>query len=154
MKSKKVLLSAAFIVLLLVVVSCNKQQATTAPQTENTVTNQEPASSPTEKPSSEVSEPKGPPEDVPIMPEGYDLKVVNPLNLTYKVDLPAEDVLKYYQDELPNYGWEITKNPDSSVGATSQMTRENSKGDKINTTMQYNPVGKFTIVQIYINRVP
>lgn len=94
------------------------------------------------------------PEDVPIISNAYDLKVPDEFTIYYKVDLPLQDVVKFYNDELPNYGWDEPKYPDSAVGAMAQMARSKQDKDRITFSMQYNPVGEFTVVQISLTRAP
>jgi hypothetical protein len=101
-----------------------------------------------------TAEPSGIPEDVPVMPDAYELVIPNQLNLTYKVDLQIKDVVAFYQAELPNDGWDQPANPDSVVGSMAQMARTKANGDRITFSIQYNPIGEFTIVQIYITRAP
>ena len=96
----------------------------------------------------------GVPDDVPVMPDAYDLQASNGLHVIYKVDVKINDVVTFYQQELPNYGWENVTNPDSAVGSMAQMTRMNSAGDRISFSIQYNPVGEFCIVEMYLTRTP
>jgi len=150
MKSKQVLLLiAAIIILSILSVACSKGQATTPAQ--NPVSTQEPGIT-TQESVVPTSEPTGVPEDVPIMPDAYDLDVPNQLNILYKVDKPIKDVVDFYQQELPNNGWDQPRNPDSVVGSMAQMARTKASGDRITFSIQFNPVGEFTIVQIYITR--
>jgi ABC-type Fe3+-hydroxamate transport system substrate-binding protein len=152
MKPKNILLFLTTLLILLLLVACSKNQATTS-STGNTITTQEPLTA-TQQTSVEVSQPEGVPEDVPIMPDAYDLEVTNQLNLNYKINLPIKDVVAFYQQELPNNGWDQINNPDSVVGSMAQMSRSKANGDRINFSFQYNPIGEFTVVQIYITRVP
>jgi hypothetical protein len=153
MKTKKLFLIIAVIILLSILsVACSKGQTTTPEQ--NPITTQEPGAAPTTQAVVATSAPIGVPEDVPIMPEAYDLKIPNQLNLTYKVDQQIKDVVAFYQQELPNDGWDQPANPDSVVGSMAQMARNKANGDRITFSIQYNPVGEFTIVQIFITRIP
>ena len=152
MKTKKLFLIIAAIILLSILsVACSKGQTTTPEQ--NPITTQEPGV-PTTEAVVATSAPTGVPEDVPIMPDAYDLKIPNQLNLTYKVDQQIKDVVTFYQQELPNDGWDQPANPDSVVGSMAQMARNKANGDRITFSIQYNPVGEFTIVQIFITRIP
>ena len=151
MKPKKVfVILVAIVILSLSLLACSKGQATTAP-VEKPVTTQEPVTS-TQDTTAATSAPTGAPEDVPVMPDAYDLEVPNPLNLTYKIDLPIKDVVAFYEQELPNHGWDQINNPDTALGSMAQMSRSKTDGDRITFSLQYNPVGEFTIVQIYITR--
>jgi hypothetical protein len=152
MKPKRVLFVIAVIIIISILsVACSKGQATTPSQ--YPITTQEPGGS-TSQPVVATSAPSGVPEDVPIMPDAYDLQIPNQLNLTYKVDLQIKDVVAFYQQELPTDGWDQPANPDSVVGSMAQMARSKANGDRITFSIQYNPVGEFTIVQIYITRTP
>jgi hypothetical protein len=94
------------------------------------------------------------PSDVPIMSGSYDMEVPNSLNVTYKVDAPIKDVVAFYQTALQENGWTVTNNPDSVVGAMAQISRSRTNGDRITFSLQYNSVGSFTVVQIFLNREP
>ena len=153
MKPNKVfLIIVTIFILTLSSVACSKETVTTEP-VDNPVATQE-SIEPTQETSAATSEPTGVPEDVPIMPEAYELEVANLLNLTYKVSLPIKDVVEFYQQEFPNYGWDVINNPDSVVGSMAQMSRSNAEGDRLIFSIQYNPVGEFAINKIFITRVP
>jgi len=153
MKPNKVfLIIVTIFILTLSSVACSKETVTTEPA-DNPVATQE-SIEPTQETIAATDEPTGVPEDVPIIPDAYELAVANQLNLEYKVNLPIKDVVAYYQQEFPNYGWDVINNPDSVVGSMAQMSRSNAKGDRLIFSIQYNPVGEFTIVIIFITRVP
>lgn len=96
--------------------------------------------------------PPGVPEDVPIM-EGYrNLQVANASNITYTVDGEIDDVVSFYQEQLPNYGWESAGNPDTQAGKIAAMLRVNQDGDRISINMQHNELGGFVVVTITISR--
>jgi ABC-type Fe3+-hydroxamate transport system substrate-binding protein len=140
------------IILAIFTVGCNKNQEPNLP-VENQIATQEPVTL-TEQTGEEVSEPTGIPEDVPIMPEAKELQVTNQNNIDFKVDLPLEDVVAFYQEELINYGWDKINNPDTVVGSMAQMSRSKANGDRITFSLQYNPIGEFSIVKIFITRAP
>jgi hypothetical protein len=159
MKPKNSLILVVAIILLSIIsVACSKSQETTPAQ--NPVTTQEPGAATqqpgaaTQQPGSVTSEPTGAPEDVPIMPDAYELQVPNQLNIIYKINAQIKDVVTFYQQELPANGWDQINNPDSVVGSMAQMARSKTNGDRLTFALSYNPVGEFTIVQIYINRAP
>lgn len=136
------------IILSIVVVGCGKSPATTTAV--NPSTTQQPQTAkntplPTKAPASI-------PSDVPIMADATDLIIPNELNITYHVAAPIKDVVAFYQTALPEAGWEEPTNPDSVVGAMAQIARTKTNGDRITFSIQYNPVGEFTIVQIYLTR--
>jgi hypothetical protein len=86
------------------------------------------------------------------MPEAYDLTVPNQLNVIYKVNLPIKDVVAFYQQVLPNYGWEQVKNPENVDGSKVQMTTGNENADRIIISLEHDTVGDVTVVQIYLTR--
>lgn len=95
----------------------------------------------------------GVPADVPIMEGAYNLQVARGgNNIVYQVDASVDEVVTFYQEELPKYGWNTTRNPDTAVGSTALMLRENDAGDRINLNMQYNPIGDFVRLTITIAR--
>ena len=153
MKIKKsfYLFMIAFIFALLLV-SCSKGPASTpvTSQAQNPITTQVESG---QTPVSTKAAPSVPP-DVPLMTGSYGLQVPNELNVTYKVDAPLKDVVTFYQTSLQDSGWTVTNNPDSVVGAMAQMARSKENGDRITFSFQFNSVGNFTQVQIFINRVP
>src|SRR4030065_1667461 len=121
-----VLISATIIILAILSVACGKSQATTAP-VESPV-NTQVGSAPTVA-VLPTSPPNEVPEDVPIMPDAYELQIANALNLTYKVAVKIEDVVAFYQEEFPNYGWDKKNNPDSVVASMAPIARGKEKGD-------------------------
>jgi uncharacterized lipoprotein YbaY len=153
MKLNRVLgILSTILFILVVTVACSKSEETAAP-VENPVTTQEP-SSPVQQATEGVTQPSGPPEDVPIMPDAYELEIANKLNLGYKVALPIADVVAFYQEELPKNGWDQINNPDSVIGSMAQLTRSKTNGDRVTFSLQFNPIGEFTVLQIYITRAP
>jgi hypothetical protein len=104
----------------------------------------------------EVVLPEGPPgvpEDVPIM-EGYtSLQVTSGgNNVRYQVDGEIADLVTFYQEQLPNYGWESAGNPDTQAGKIASMLRKNAAEDRISINMQHNELGGFVVVSITIAR--
>jgi hypothetical protein len=153
MKSKKYwIILTTILILGLLLIACGKKQETTVPVNNPEITQEV-------NPSTEQTEVVAPPlvgapEDVPIIPDAYDVEITDESNQNYKVDLPLKDVVEYYQTELPKNGWDQINNPDSVVGQMAQMTRSKTNGDRINFSLQYNPVGEFSLVTIYITRAP
>jgi hypothetical protein len=139
-------------VLLVLLVACSKGEEASGPA-ENPIATQGSLPS-TQKSPAPTKAPLGVPEDVPVMPDAYELQIPNEVTVYYKVDLPLKDVVTFYNEELPNYGWEQPKIPDSALGAMAQMARSKSDGDRITLSIQNNPVGEFTIVQISLTRAP
>jgi hypothetical protein len=75
-------------------------------------------------------------------------------NISYEVDGTIEDVVTFYQDELPNFGWEMTRTPDNVLGAMATMARNNEKGDRMTFSLQYNSIAQFVVIRIFITRAP
>lgn len=140
------------LILGLLLVACGKKQETSAPVINPEITQE--VNTSTEQTEIVAPQPVGAPEDVPIIPDAYDIEITDKLNQNYKVDLPINDVVEYYQTELPKNGWDQINNPDSVVGQMAQLTRSKLNGDRINFSLQYNPIGEFSIVQIFITRAP
>jgi hypothetical protein len=95
----------------------------------------------------------GVPDDIPIMEESYDLQASSTgNNVSYQVDATVEDVVLYYQEELPAFGWEMAGPPDNAIGTIGTMLRENAAGDSLAINMQFNQVGGFVRLNMRINR--
>lgn len=94
------------------------------------------------------------PEDVPIMEGAYRLQVVRDgTNVVYQIDSTIEEVATYYQEELPNYDWEIGRAPDNIIGSIATMLRFNPAGDRLAINMQANEVGGFVRLTLTISRI-
>ena len=95
------------------------------------------------------------PEDLPIMDGAYELQVTpDGSNVSYQVDTDIDAVMAFYTEELPNFGWEQTRTPDTALGSMATMSRENAAKDRLTFSIQYNPVGKFSVLRIVILRAP
>ena len=93
------------------------------------------------------------PEDLPIMEGATNLDVVSDgSNVKYQIEGDVNTVMTFYQENLPQFGWEPTRSPDSAIGAIGTMSRQNTAGDKLSVNMQYNKNGGFVIVQIAMVR--
>ena len=96
---------------------------------------------------------ESPGEDVPIMEAGYQVqKSRSGNNITYQVDGTIEDVMTYYQEELPNYNWEMSGPPDNAISNIATMLRQNAAGDRLAINMQFNELGNFVRLSITISR--
>jgi hypothetical protein len=92
-------------------------------------------------------------DDVPVMEGGTQVqRSRSGDNINYQVDGTIEEVVTFYQEELPNYGWEMAGPPDNAVANIATMLRENSDGDRLAINMQYNDLGGFVILTITISR--
>jgi len=90
-------------------------------------------------------------DDVPIVDGAYQVQK-GKSSIIYQVDGSIEDVVAFYQTELPNYGWELSGPPDNAIGAIATMLRENANEDLLAINMQYNNVGDFVRVTITLSR--
>jgi hypothetical protein len=92
-------------------------------------------------------------DDVPIMESGYQVqKGRSGKNVVYQVDASIEDVVTYYQEQLPNFDWEMAGPPDNAVASIATMLRENAAGDRLAINMQANELGGFVRINITISR--
>ena len=94
------------------------------------------------------------PDDVPVLEGAYRLVAGSSgKNVVYQVDTTIEEVVTFYQNELPNYGWEMAGPPDNQVATIATMLRENADGDRLAINMQRNELGGFVRVTVTISRV-
>lgn len=97
----------------------------------------------------------GVPVDVPIVPGAYEIRSEREnTRITYKVEGTIDDVVTFYQMELPTYNWTKMRGQDSAVGAMGSISRENENGDTIAILLSFNPNGNFVSVAIDILRSP
>lgn len=115
------------------------------------VTSEQPGA--TEATSPAPSGPEGAAPDLPIMEGAYKLQILRGGNsVIYQVDAGIQDVVSFYQETLPQYGWEMAGPPDSAVGSIATMLRKNQAGDNLTVNMQENKLGGFVQVTIQITR--
>jgi hypothetical protein len=106
-----------------------------------------------EEPTPEVELEGGIPEDLPLMEGAYQIQAGHAgKNVSYQIDGTIEDVLTFYQEELPKFGWELSGPPDNAIGSIGTMLRENVAGDRLTINMQSNEVGGFVKLTIVISR--
>ena len=92
-------------------------------------------------------------DDVPIMESGYQVqKGRTGKNVVYQVDSSIDEVVTFYQEELPSHNWELAGPPDNAVGSIATMLRENADGDRLAINMQANELGGFVRITITISR--
>jgi hypothetical protein len=95
------------------------------------------------------------PEDIPVPDGAYDQNINTSVGqMDFKVAGDAASTLAFYQDNLPQDGWELLGAEDTAVGNTALMLRTNAHGDRLSINLQYNPNGSFTVVTLYLNRAP
>ncbi len=93
--------------------------------------------------------------DLPIIENAYKLQVSRGGNsVIYQVDVSLQEAVSFYQESLPQYGWEMAGPPDSAVGSIATMSRKNQAGDNMTINMQENKLGGFVVITIQINRAP
>lgn len=99
----------------------------------------------------------GQPIDVPIIDGNRDLQISRTgENINYKIDtLTLQEVYDYHVEQLDIIGW--LPGPHEVETVTSRLitlARANEAKDRITVTMQYNPIGEFTVITIVVNRAP
>lgn len=93
------------------------------------------------------------PEDIPVMDGAYQLQAgTSGKNVVYQIDSTIEEVVTFYQEELPNYAWELAGPPDNVVASIATMLRENVAGDRLAINMQANNLGGFVRLTLTISR--
>ena len=91
--------------------------------------------------------------DVPIPEDAYKFQSMRGgSSATYQVDMDIDELVSWYQEELPKFGWELAGPPDSAVGAMGTMLRENEAGDRLTINMQANVNAGFVSVIIQVIR--
>ena len=99
------------------------------------------------------SSPPGVPEDVPLMPGAYDVQVQKAGTLVvYRVKALLGEVLDYYQEVLPRYGWQQTTAEDTVVGYAAKLARSKPAGDRVVLSLRYDVRGHFVTVAISVAR--
>ena len=92
-------------------------------------------------------------DDVPIIEGATQVQISRTgNNINYQVEGNVDDVMTFYQEQLPNYGWEMAGPPDNAVGNIATMLRENTAGDRLAINMQFNELGGFVILTISVSR--
>jgi hypothetical protein len=113
------------------------------------VEEQEASPEPTEVPLDE----SGAATDIPVPEDAYKYQIMRKgSSASYQVDMTIEELVTWYQEELPKVGWEMAGPPDSGLGAIATMLRENEAGDRLTINMQANEVGGFVSVTIVVIR--
>jgi hypothetical protein len=95
----------------------------------------------------------GIPEDVPIPDSVYELQASRKGSFVqYKIDGEIADVVTFYQQQLPELGWQEGRAPDISQTRMGTMLREKENGDRLAINMQKNDLGGFVFVTITLHR--
>ncbi len=102
---------------------------------------------------SSLPAPAGVPDDVPLMPGAYDVQVQKAGTLVvYRVKALLGEVLDYYQEVLPRYGWQQTAAQDTVVGYVAKLARAKPAGDRVVLSLRYDVRGHFVTVAISVAR--
>lgn len=97
----------------------------------------------------------GVPSDVPVPDAAYDLRVeANHTRISFKVDGTIQDVVAFFQENVPALGWNKTLGADSAIGAMGTLGRQNDALDKLSINMSFNPNGNFVSVTVDVIRAP
>ncbi len=124
---------------------CGKPPATASPAPV--------AATPTPSPLPPPPHLEGVPEDVPLMPGAYDVQVQKAGTLVvYRVKALLGEVLDYYQEVLPHYGWQQTAAQDTVVGYVAKLARAKPEGDRVVLSLRYDVRGHFVTVAISVAR--
>jgi hypothetical protein len=92
-------------------------------------------------------------EDIPVMEGAYRLQVMRGgSSIMYQVDAEIEEVVTFYQEQLPLKGWEMAGPPDSALPSIASMLRQNAAKDRLTINMQYNPNAGFVTLTIQVAR--
>ena len=91
--------------------------------------------------------------DIPIPEDAYKIQIMRKgSSTTFQVDSTIEEVVSWYQEELPKVGWDFAGPPDSAVGAIATMLRENGVGDRLTINMQANELAGFVSITLLVIR--
>jgi hypothetical protein len=92
-------------------------------------------------------------DDIPVMDGAREYQVMRGgASIVYEIDADIDTVVNFYQEQLPQYGWEMAGPPDSALASIATMLRENGSGDRMTINMQENQVGGFVKVNISVVR--
>jgi len=73
-------------------------------------------------------------------------------SVQFTVDGDINSVVSFFQEELPNFGWEMAGPPDNAVGVIATMLREDANGDRLTVNMQENSDAGFVRVTAQVAR--
>ena len=103
--------------------------------------------------SDQAVSPSGVPADIPVMDEAYSLQVMRAGdNIAYKVDNTMDEVVTFYQEQMPGAGWQESTSPDTIVASIASLVRVNDAGDRVVINLQSNELGGFVTVSILVTR--
>jgi hypothetical protein len=91
--------------------------------------------------------------DIPIPEDAYQVQVAQRgTTVLFQIDGEIDDVVGFFQENLPNNGWDLVGPPDTSMGSIATLLRKNEAGDQLSINMQGNQLGGFVRVTIVILR--
>ncbi|GAB4581945.1 MAG: hypothetical protein Fur0022_46970 [Anaerolineales bacterium] len=131
-----------------------EEPAAEEPASEETGSGEEPAA---EEPMTEgpALDENGVPTDVPVPEAAYDLRVeANNTRISFKVDGTIQDVVAFFQEQLPTLGWTEVLGADSAIGSMGTLGRQNEQLDKLSINMSFNPNGNFVNITMDVIRAP
>lgn len=90
---------------------------------------------------------------IPVPDAAYDVQYSRGGdNVQFTIDGNIDSVVSFYQEELPNFGWEMAGPPDNAVGVIATMLREDENGDRLTVNMQENADAGFVRVNAQVAR--
>jgi hypothetical protein len=91
--------------------------------------------------------------DIPIPEDAYQVQVARRgTTVLFQIDGEIDDVVGFFQENLPNNGWNLAGPPDTSMGSIATLLRKNEAGDQLSINMQGNQLGGFVRVTIVVQR--
>lgn len=67
------------------------------------------------------------PDNIPIMEGKVDMQLATPETVTYSVNKSAEDIKKFYQDQMPAYGWKLVEDGGLDMAGMVNLRFENEE---------------------------
>ncbi len=95
----------------------------------------------------------GMPADVPLMPRAYDVQILRAdVLVVYRVQAPLQEVLAYYRETLPQYGWRQEGAEITAMGNVANIALNKPNGARVLLSLRYDAAGKFVTVAISVAR--
>jgi hypothetical protein len=92
-------------------------------------------------------------DDFPIPAEAYSVDVTsNGRTVQYQFDGTIDDIVAFFEEELPATGWEMAGPQDTVVGSIASFLRKNAAGDQLTINVQENELGGFVRVTATVQR--
>jgi hypothetical protein len=91
--------------------------------------------------------------DIPVPEEAYQVQIARQgRTVIFQIDGTIDEMVTFYQENLPAAGWELAGPPDTSMGSIASMLRKNAVGDQLTVNMQGNQLGGFVRVTVTVIR--